>query len=83
MKMPTIFTVVLFGPLPPHLTPQFGLQLLIPLTLSTLYVSVRACLSQLTGEGGRTQIRRQQKPVGLYLDTPFVCLVKFSTLLPF
>ncbi len=38
--------------------------------------------TQLTGDGGRTQIRQQQKPVGLYLYTPFVCLAKFSTLLP-
>jgi hypothetical protein len=82
MKMPTIFTVVLFGPLPPHLTPHFGLQLLIPLTLSTLCVAGRACLSQLTGEGEKDPNKTTEKTCGpLPIYIPFVCLAKFSALL--
>ncbi len=52
-KDPPFFSVVYFPPSPPpHLKRQSGLPPLFSLTLSYLCVAGRACLFQLTGDGG-------------------------------
>jgi len=51
----------------------------LSLILSSVCVVVRACLSQVAGEGGgRTQRRRQEKTTGLFFCIPFTLILVIS-----